>query len=159
MYTSYRVKGVIKPEYVELVKDFMQNHQWDVENAPPCIQRWHRFLEDIGSVKRGDDQSIIAYHNRIPFGLPSPWWGNECIVYEDYDSDNVWWSFSGEMKNDRQQIEYFMEHVMSELCSTVPLYWTCDEDDDVFRKHATPVLSGPSTPDGLPPQYQTTKIA
>ena len=142
MYTSYRVKVILKPEYVAMVQTFTKEHQWCEEGAPECIKQWHAFQRNNGTYKEIENKEV--FHNRIPLGLPSPWWGSECIVYEgSHDTtheDVVWWSFSGEMKNIHGEIEYFIQHVLTHLAISIPLCWTCHETDSVFVEHTEDVI-------------------
>lgn len=149
MYTSYRVKAILKPEYVDLVRIFTSEHQWNEEDAPKCIKQWHEFQRTNGTCKvmKGDcddEPDRTVYDNRIPLGLPSPWWGSECIVYENMNDDTqedvMWWSFSGEMKNMHGEIEYFMQHVITDLASSIPLCWTCHENESVFVQHTEDMI-------------------
>ena len=134
MYTSYRVKAIIKPAYVRYIQDFCSNRVWSSDGQPSCITEWQMYQDSIGAFKVIDD--IKYYHNAIPLGLPSALWGSECIVYEDDTHSNVWWwSFSGEMKNTNAQIEQFLHCVVCRLCRSVQLCWTCNEDDTLFTEH------------------------
>jgi hypothetical protein len=138
-YTSYKVKGILKPKYVQIVKDFCTCHQWQVsENTPKCIAEWLRYQDSISAFKIID--GVKFYSNRIPFGLPSPWWGSECIVYEDHTMNDMWWwSFSGEMKNTHAQIEQFIHCVVGQLCSSIDIFWTCKETESQFTTHTVPL--------------------
>lgn len=132
MYVSYRIRGALKPEHVAYVSKFVKEFQWSEQDTPPCISRWHAFLKDHGKYKVMDN--VVFYENRIPFGLPSEWWGCECVVYED-EFGTSWWSFSGEMKNDCKELEFFTTHVVCELCYHIPICWTCKEGDTLFTTH------------------------
>lgn len=141
-YTSYRVKAILKPEYVDMVRTFTKEHQWCEDTAPQCIKDWHFFQNANGTCKEmeiDDGQTKTVYDNRIPLGLPSPWWGSECIVYEGIDETTneeiTWWSFSGEMKNTHGEIEYFLQHVLTHIAVSIPLCWTCHETASVFVEH------------------------
>lgn len=147
MYTSYRVKGVVRPCYVKYVEKFLKEYQWDEEEAPDglvkVIKEWHAFQRQHDSFKVIDGKAFYA--NRIPLGLPSPWWGAECVMYEAYDILSATeqehtvpphiLSISGELINKHHMIEFFMTNVMSELCSSIILCWTCDEDATMFTEH------------------------
>lgn len=134
MYVSYRVRASLKPEYVEYVIKFVDEHQWSCEDQPQCITLWHTFLKSHGKYKINEEGDIISYENRVPFGLPSEWWGCECVVFED-EFGVHWWSFSGELKNDAGDLQYFLQHVLSELCYEIPICWTCKEGDILFTTH------------------------
>lgn len=140
-YTSYKVKGILKPQYVGIVQRFCRDHQWNATGDSPganprCIQEWISFQDTVHAYKVIDGRKY--YNNGIPIGLPSPWWGSECIVYEDHTHDNTWWwSFSGETKNEHAQIEQFVHCVVGQLCSRVDIFWTCKESETCFTTHAT----------------------
>ena len=142
MYTSYYVKAILKPKYVEYVTMFTKEHQWDEDQGPECIKAWHEFQKKHEQYHEVEDQYL--YLNRIPMGLPSPWWGSECIVYEGNDEDSSdmvhWWTFSGELKNKHMEIEYFMQHIVTELTSKISLCWTCHETQSLFVEHKDDVI-------------------
>lgn len=142
LYTSYRVKAILKPQYVPHVQRFCDTRHWcspDEDNVqyPQCILDWVVYQNEKNAETSQSHKTI-----GIPIGLPSPWWGSECIVYEgcredseDYDNTVYWWSFSGELKNTCGQFQHFMHHVVSEMCDEIPLCWTCREDESMFVQH------------------------
>ena len=123
-YTCYKVECIVKPECVDIIKNFINNgYQWIINNDPiyDCIREWHNFLilhnnvliywtdSNNGYKKCAHYNPLIHdklelldkyidYYNNPPNG-PKYRWGQYCLL---------------EKKNDKYMyIEYFS------WCSTV----------------------------------------
>lgn len=145
-YTCFNVECVLKPQYVPVVQDFIDNgYEWSgglESSIPDCIQKWHEFLirNSLAHVYYDDEVgrchcktympsqhdsipgAVVHFHNSPPNGVPGSW-GQHCEI----ENGDIW-KFAGSLKNYSGQLEYFLSNVLPEFSDCVRV---CDVTCDV----------------------------
>jgi hypothetical protein len=158
-YTCYKVECIVKPECVDIIKDFINNgYQWIINNDPiyDCIREWHNFLilhnnvliywtdSNNGYKKCAHYNPLIHdklelldkyidYYNNPPNG-PKSRWGQYCLL--EKKKDKYIWRFTGEIKNYNNDIEFFFTNVVACMSDNIFECLISNEDYDLEYEYS-----------------------
>ncbi len=105
IYTYWRFRAHIKPEYVSLVEHYMHNNEW-LEPVPDFIAEWRGFLKNI------DLYDIFGYHYVGANG------GDGHFGYHRSFQNGIWCVSAG-TKNVHKELEVFFTRVLVKLSSCI----------------------------------------
>jgi hypothetical protein len=134
-YHCFNVECVVKPEYVEIIREFIKmGFEWDIVDGDEkynCIKDWILFLQKHKKFsiypKDAEFPEEIYYDNSPPCGLPSRW-GQYCELIQNEKNENEYiWKFTGEMKNYNREIENFIQIVLVNMSSHIYQCWISQE--------------------------------
>lgn len=162
-YNCYNIECIVKPEYIEIIQDFINNgYQWNINDDViyDCLKDWMKFLRKNGhaiiSSKEGvmhkycifaeyrDEKFLnspdyeIFYYNSPPSGLPSRW-GQYCELIKN-DNNTYTWKFTGEMKDYNNEITFFLHKVLVVMSSNIYQCWLSNEDTDYIYDYSNDEL-------------------
>ena len=107
MYTTVKCSAVVHPNYRQCIKTLFDSHSWkEVEKQYPGVI---------------STKSLVGRASTIPFCtsayIPESWNNGEQCHY--YNETNGNWLFICSLKNYENDIEVFIENVMTKVCSRV----------------------------------------
>ena len=104
IYTSFRFKATIKPEYREKLQEIIENYEW-IDNGLPGVKGWMEF----------------SRCNFIPWSCEvTKWDDGDWFSHSEWDGET--WTVCGALKNYGGEIEYFFREVLSPIIETL---WFC----------------------------------
>lgn len=119
MYTDWNIVCTVKPEYIELIDNFIKTSEFPKEEEIPLfITKWQEYLKRIcRSYTIENDEN---YDYVPPFGINGIW------GYKNELNGNIW-SFSGAIKNYNDEIQVFLVKVLAPLTLTIDQCWISSE--------------------------------
>lgn len=134
MYTDWNIICTLKPEYIELIDNFIKTSDFPKdEDIPHFITKWQEYLkricryytnqnEEIDEVEENEeiDEFYEVYMYNPPFGISGIW------GYKNELNGNCW-SFSGAMKNYNDEIQVFLVKVLAPLTESIDQCWISSE--------------------------------
>ena len=123
MYTGLRVDIKLKEEFVPIIEDLMELHNWTkvAEKYPKCGP-----IVNFSQDHRSDF---------IPFGaiLYVPWYRDDPRWDDRLDEKR--WVFQCSLKNYHRTIEKFLSNVLPEIAEQVNEVWTQYEEEKEPTRH------------------------
>lgn len=132
-YTDYYVRAQIAPEYVALVRTFIETGKWP-DSPPAFIQKWRAYLARISRYECDE------YTYTPPIACPGIWG-----FHNNLNESDAVWTIAGTIKNYKHQIQVFLTKVLVPLSIKIeecristemardcckPSYFDSDEEDD-----------------------------